>query len=67
MGKSTVLEAMNLLYVSIINRIVKRKFKLGNNLELSDIKYGKVFAAVNGAFKFGAEESLFPYYRKNRS
>lgn len=63
-GKSTVLSAINLLYASIINRIVKQRFKLAVNLERSDIKYGKASAAVRGEFRFGTEEGLFPYYRK---
>lgn len=63
-GKSTVLSAINLLYASIINRIVRQRFKLAVNMELSDIKYGKASAEVKAGFMFGTETDLFSYYRK---
>ena len=37
-GKSSILAGMNLLYASIINRLVRQKFKQAIKFEDSDIK-----------------------------
>lgn len=57
-----ILSAINLLYASIINQIVKQWFKLVVPMELSDIKYGAVAAKVKADFVFETETDLFPYY-----
>lgn len=63
-GKSAVLAAVNLLYANIINRIVKRQFKLAVNMEVSDINCGKESAEIKANFMFGREKNLFSYYKR---
>lgn len=63
-GKSTILDAFNLLYAGIINRIVKQRFKQNINLELSDIRYGKASAKIEAEFIFDNDSGVFPFYRE---
>lgn len=61
-GKSSVLASINILYASIINRLVKQRFKQSVKLEESDIKYGKASAHIGAEFSFG-EEQIYNYSR----
>lgn len=63
-GKSSVLEAINLLYANVINRLVKQRFKQAINMETMDIKYGKASAQIKVDFRFGNEEDIYSYMRK---
>lgn len=45
-GKSTILRAINLLYSSIINKVVQNRFKQGINIELSDITFGRSYSKL---------------------
>lgn len=63
-GKSTILAAVNLLYASVLNRIVKQRFKQNISLELSDIKYGKASARIEADFVFENDSAPFPFYRE---
>ena len=40
-GKTSVLDAINILYARIINRITSNKFKQIDNLDITDIKFGE--------------------------
>lgn len=57
-GKTTILSAVNLLYSSIINRIVNQRFKQKIKLELADIKSGKASAKIAADFIFEKEVRL---------
>lgn len=63
-GKTTILSAVNLLYSSIINRIVNQRFKQKIKLELADIKSGKASAKIAADFIFEKEEESYHYFRK---
>ena len=50
-GKTSVLKSINLLYANIINQIVNRKeLKQKFNLELDDIKNGKMQTKIEADF-----------------
>jgi len=51
-GKSSILRSINLLYSSIINRIVKNRFKQGIKIASSDISTGASTCSINAEFKF---------------
>lgn len=61
-GKSTILAGINSLYASIINRIVRQRFKQSVPLELSDIKYKKASARVSADFIF-EDDMILHYFR----
>lgn len=61
-GKTTILRAIDLLYSSIINRIVQNRFKQGIQIELSDIKFGKSSCKISCDFIFDGENTV-EYYR----
>lgn len=57
------MHAIDLLYSSIINRIVQNRFKQGIKLDLTDIKFGKPFCEVLCDFVFGDFDDSIVYYR----
>ena len=65
-GKSTVLRATNLLFSSMINKIVLQRFKQGINIELSDITFGKPSCSIDAEFLFsdGVVESYGRYMKR---
>ncbi len=63
-GKSTVLAAINLLYATIINRIVNQRFKQTMSLELTDIKAGKASAKIAADFIFDNQSGRFSFSRR---
>lgn len=50
-GKSSILRAINLLYSSVINSVVKNRFKQGVRIEIEDISFG----AAKCVIKFGVD------------
>ena len=61
-GKTSVLKGVNLLYANIINQIVNRKeLKQNFNLELDDIKYGKMQTKIKADFYI--EDKQITYHR----
>ncbi len=63
-GKTTILRAIDLLYSSIINRIVHNRFKQSIQIELSDIKFGQSKCDISCLFSFEGQEETFSYNRK---
>ncbi len=63
-GKTTILRAIDLLYSSIINKIVRNRFKQGIKIELADIKYGKPFCEVTCDFSIDGIDESIAYSRK---
>lgn len=63
-GKTTILRAIDLLYSSIINRIVQNRFKQGIQIELSDIKFGKSSCEISCEFYLENMNETIPYYRR---
>lgn len=61
-GKTSVLKGVNLLYANIINQIVNRKeLKQNFNLELDDIKYGKMQTKIKADIYI--EDKQITYHR----
>ena len=63
-GKTTILRAIDLLYSSIINKIVQNRFKQSIQLDLADIKFGKPFCEVSCDFAFNGVEDILTYSRR---
>lgn len=62
-GKSSVLKTINLLYASIINRVVNRKeLRQNYTLQLEDIQYGKSETRIEADIIDG--KNIINYYRK---
>ena len=61
-GKSTVLRAINLLYSSIINKIVHNRFKQGINIQVEDIKFGSTNCGISSTLTLDNEHE-FKYGR----
>lgn len=55
-GKTTILCAINILFSSIISKIVSNRFKQGINLEISDITFGESIGRVGAEFDFGEDQ-----------
>lgn len=61
-GKSSILTGINLLYASIINRLVRQRFKQSIKFEETDIKYKKASAVIGAEFGFeDMQDSLYMY------
>lgn len=58
-GKSSILAGMNLLYASIINRLVRQKFKQSIKFDDSDIRYRKASAVIAAEFGFEDIQDYF--------
>lgn len=58
-GKSSILAGINLLYASIINRLVRQKFKQSIKFEDSDIRYRKASAVIAAEFGFEDIQDFF--------
>jgi len=63
-GKTTMLRAIDLLYSSIINKIVQNRFKQSIQLDLADIKFGKPFCEVSCDFIFDKIDESISYHRR---
>lgn len=63
-GKSSILAGINLLFATILNRIVRQKFKQYIKMEESDIKYKKASALVAAEFGFEDTEDVYYCYRQ---
>ncbi|HCA21470.1 MAG TPA: ATP-binding protein [Lachnospiraceae bacterium] len=64
-GKTSVLRGINLLYASIINKVVNRKeLRQQYNIELNDIRYGKPFAKIQGDFLVNTGEKSSVIYER---
>ncbi|MDE7479104.1 MAG: AAA family ATPase [Lachnospiraceae bacterium] len=63
-GKSSILAGITLLYASILNRLVRQKFKQSINFEDSDIRYKKASAVVAAEFGFEDTQDIFYVYRQ---
>lgn len=63
-GKSSVLTGINLIYASIINRLVRQKFKQSIKFEDSDIRYNKASSVVAAEFGFEDMQDFFYVYRQ---
>lgn len=64
-GKTTVLRAINLLYSSIINKIVHNRFKQGIFIEVEDIKFGATNCGIVANIMLD-KENEFKYGRYMR-
>ncbi len=62
-GKTTILRAINLLYSSIINKIVQNRFKQSIQIELADIKFGKSYCKVSCDFCVNEDDNIINYHR----
>lgn len=62
-GKTTILRAIDLLYSSIINKIVQNRFKQGIQIELADIQFGKPLCEISCDFSFDDFEETITYFR----
>lgn len=58
-GKSSILAGINLLYASIINRLVRQKFKQSIKFDDSDIRYRKASAVIAAEFGFEDIQDYF--------
>ena len=56
-GKTTILTAIDLLYSSIINKIVHNRFKQGIQIESTDIQFGKTHCEISCDFYFNDFEA----------
>ncbi len=70
MGKTTILRAIDLLYSSIINKIVQNRFKQSIRIELEDIKFGKSSCKISCDFYLADTGETIAYdlcmYRKEK-
>lgn len=62
-GKTTILNAIELLYSSIINKIVQNRFKQRLSLEITDIKFGKPFSKISCDITFIDKNKSLSYFR----
>ena len=62
-GKTTILTAIDLLYSSIINKIVHNRFKQGIQIESTDIQFGKTHCEISCDFYFNDFEETISYSR----
>ena len=62
-GKSTILSAVNLLYVPILNKLTRQKIKQPGNIKLSDIRTGKASADISAEFMFAEDGQVLPFGR----
>ena len=63
-GKSTVLEAINILFAPIINKITFNKFKQVDNLDIEDIKFGESKTKISVKLKMSEMHNIeFKYHR----
>lgn len=54
-GKSTVLNAINILFAQIINKITQNRFKQMINLDAEDIKFGESKTRIKADISMGCE------------
>ena len=67
-GKSTVLRAINLLYSSIINKIVRYRFKQGINIQVEDIKFGAMNCRISSNIMLDNDQEFrYGRYMKRNS
>jgi predicted ATP-binding protein involved in virulence len=67
-GKSTVLNAVNILFAQIINKVTQNKFKQNISLQVDDIKFGESIAIVKASISLGCKaEDINPTYTYSRT
>ncbi len=57
-GKSSILRSINLIFSSIINKIVAHRFKQGINIEVNDIKFGSAKCGITSNITFEDKQSF---------